>query len=593
MSTEHKATRISATPESRAFYNWMIEIHHLSPASSRSYSSAINNCEQLASELGISNTKLYGVSLEEAKDVIKQLKESSSFIEKNKQQHNRLDSSLDKFLMYLSGDRSTVSITDTSSCILDQLVPNTDEYWLGILTKFKKLRIDSAIDYARLIKEIKSSCNIDIDESNPKLKKAILKRLYDVGFVYDAFLYSPSSVLDEETNNKLITYIFERIDSGDKAVYFSRIWTEFTEEFSSQNIYGKEMLKHYLQKELGTLFSFNDECLYIGEEFNTVDLNSKISEVLIEVGLPISVLDIIQKLPDFEENEIKKCLNDNPRFIRNKPNEYFDVSIIDISHDEIKIISNILKHEISTRGFISWKELLELLSLKLANFDERFSLITEIGLRDVLRFHLNKEFSFNGNIISETNKKLSMKTIYESFARERDSFTLDELNTLKNELGSTIYFDAIYSNAIRISQTQFVKKGSIDFDVERIDCAISTFCSGEYIAISDVTSFSSFPYVGVSWNEYLLEYYVAEYSNKFKLIHTGFNADVCVGAIVKRSSKFESFQDVQIDALSKCSDVLGEDNALDYLCNHGFLARRRKASDFHLIVEKARIKRGE
>ena len=83
MATEHKATRISATPESRAFYNWMIEIHHLSPASSRSYSSAINNCEQLASELGISNTKLYGVSLEEAKDVIKKLKESSSFIEKN------------------------------------------------------------------------------------------------------------------------------------------------------------------------------------------------------------------------------------------------------------------------------------------------------------------------------------------------------------------------------------------------------------------------------------------------------------------------------------------------------------------------------
>lgn len=59
---EKTAVRTPPNANSSAFYQWMRNEMHLAESSSRSYASAINNCEQLARQIGLDSTALYGVS---------------------------------------------------------------------------------------------------------------------------------------------------------------------------------------------------------------------------------------------------------------------------------------------------------------------------------------------------------------------------------------------------------------------------------------------------------------------------------------------------------------------------------------------------
>ena len=64
------------------------------------------------------------------------------------------------------------------------------------------------------------------------------------------------------------------------------------------------------------------------------------------------------------------------------------------------------------------------------------------------------------------------------------------------------------------------------------------------------------------------------FSRKFKLLHTNFNMNSSVGSIVKKNVGIETFDDVIIRALAQSNIALNTDDALNYLCESGFLARR-------------------
>ena len=82
-----------------------------------------------------------------------------------------------------------------------------------------------------------------------------------------------------------------------------------------------------------------------------------------------------------------------------------------------------------------------------------------------------------------------------------------------------IYFEAIYENSLRISRDQFVAKTAAHFPVEAMDEALDRICIGKYIPLPEATNFGAFPYVGFPWNIFLLEHYVASYSQKYMLLH--------------------------------------------------------------------------
>lgn len=103
---EKAAVRTPPNANSSAFYQWMRNEMHLAESSSRSYASAINNCEQLARQIGLDSTALYGVSLEVATRTKDLLTATKEYAATNARQNNRLRAALVKYIQYLSAPES-------------------------------------------------------------------------------------------------------------------------------------------------------------------------------------------------------------------------------------------------------------------------------------------------------------------------------------------------------------------------------------------------------------------------------------------------------------------------------------------------------
>ena len=153
------------------------------------------------------------------------------------------------------------------------------------------------------------------------------------------------------------------------------------------------------------------------------------------------------------------------------------------------------------------------------------------------------------------------------------------------ELATVIYFDSVYENCLRISREQFVSKSHAQFPIADTDAAIDLLCTEDYVSIQDVTNFGAFPYAGFPWNSYLLEHYVAEYSQKYMLLHSNYNGTECAGAIVKRSAGIQTFEELIVDLLANNDVELKKAPVLQFLSDHGYLARRRYGNIEALIIK--------
>ena len=218
----------------------------------------------------------------------------------------------------------------------------------------------------------------------------------------------------------------------------------------------------------------------------------------------------------------------------------------------------------------------------------RYSHLPLVGFRDALKHKFFGQFNFQGNIISSVDEPIRMADIFAGFCRRRNTFTLADLDRLRADADTPgIYFEPVYENSVRISQDDFVSPESISFDIDAVDEAIGRFCNGDFIAIAEITSFASFPSMDVQWTSYLVETFVAKYSKKFKLLHNQYNATVCAGAILRADAKLYDYSQVLAAVLARANCELDSAAALDYLCNTGFLGRRRY-TDIDIVLSEAR-----
>ena len=215
-----------------------------------------------------------------------------------------------------------------------------------------------------------------------------------------------------------------------------------------------------------------------------------------------------------------------------------------------------------------------------------------IGWRDALKYKLGNRFSFTGNIISSKDKELSMSDVFAAYGEDQESFTLSELLAFAENMGSTIYFDALYQNAARVSQEQFVSRDDVSFRVKETDKALSRFCTGSYLALPEITDFGIFPEASHPWTPYLLEHYVAFHSKRYYLMHGGYNRNTVVGAMVKKENVYDSFDDLIVDVIAESGVPLQKKDVLNYLSDNGFIARRTYTGIEALMI-KARAKRNK
>ncbi|MCD7884239.1 MAG: hypothetical protein LUI87_11145 [Lachnospiraceae bacterium] len=579
-----------------SFYHYLIKKQNLSVATSRSYSSAIGSCETFAREHHYESWRLYTSDLTEAKATVDALFRDADFIEYNDRWHNQLRAAIAKLLVFIGDGTENIEI--------DVIAPRTasptpardfsyrnEPYEEVLKEKFRRgFRLDSAIELRRFRKFYADMHGMDVKEDDNEII-SIIRRLC---ILCDDRAYHPDVMLSPELKTKLLDYIEKCFDDGKTTIYYQALCTEFAEEFIDYPLHNNpDALKVYLSDVGYGKFYINRTC--ISKEANvTTDPLTEIRECLKEFGRPVKFEELFAALPHLPQSKIKFLLAANAEFVSNGQGTYFHESTVRLSDEEFENIASIIEQTIEEKDFIGGNELYDEIKVMYPYIIEENSELSVYGFRDALKYKFGDRFSFKGNIISAAGKELAMADVFANYARKHESFTLTELETLAHELASTIYFDSVYENSLRISQEQFVSKYRAQFNVPEVDAAMDRICSGDYMAIKQVNNFAVFPYVGFPWNSFLLEHYVAAYSKKYTLLHSGFNRAECAGAIVKRSANINSFDDFIVEFLKNTDVELKKTPVLQMLVQEGYLVRRRYANIEDLIIRaKAQRNRKE
>lgn len=589
-------TKLTDLEERQKFNDWMLS-SGMSKATIASYMSSFGQCVKSVANYKLCETSLWNVSnAEDASHIYDQLFGISEFYEYNKQQHNRFSAAFRKFIEYRSGGSPASLKPSQPARFAIEKMPTRRQENDPVLIRYKELldkyfqkgfRMESSLDMKKLRRFYQEQYGAELSDEDD----LVCQGISSVTILHDGKAYLPDSMLSQEKKEKLLQYIEDRFSSGCDAIYYGALFTEFEEAFQGERIYTPEMLKTYLSYINKGNYVLQRS--YLAKDY-TVQMNPEddIREYLKEAAGPVEVERLAAELSYIPEQKIKFALSTNNDFIWNATGEYFYEDCVHFSNSELEWISQFILDGFEERDFVTGNELVEAVEAHFPDIKEMYQWITPVGMRNVIGYKLNDRFSFNGNIISKYGEDLSMAEVYAKYCRKHSRFTLDELNVLKQELGSTIYFDEIYANSLRISQNEFVSQDMAQFDVEATDEAIGRICTGQYMSLQEIRDFGTFPYAGYPWNEYLLEHFVANYSQKFMLLHIGFSANVCAGAIVKQASSFKDFNDLLVDILANSNIVLDEDSALEYLRQQGYIARRRY-SDIGRIVTEAKVVRSK
>lgn len=384
--------------------------------------------------------------------------------------------------------------------------------------------------------------------------------------------YLPETMISDETSSKMLSYIDSTFSSGIRSIYYNALFENFSDELLESKISDAEMLKTYLYYALKDKYHFSSNS-FSTEAGRETDPTDEVNNYLLDRGGICTKEQIYNSLCHIPSEKISQILAANGEFVRNAKGEYFHADIVDLNEKELENISGIIRESIEEKDFISDSELYEMIQKCYPSIAERYSYLSLMGFREALGYKLQERFYFQGKIIS-ADKELSMAKVFGDFCRHNETVTLEQLEKLKDDLDTQIYYDAVYDNSLRVSETEFVSIDKADFDVSAVDAEIEKYFSREYVLLCEITSFMSFTYSGYMWNSYLLESYVYRYSKKFSLSHNSFGKNF-TGAIVRKGSPLGDFRRLAAQALADSRVELTESNALNWLNENKLLAVKR------------------
>lgn len=564
-----------------AFYQYLSKTLGMAEATCRSYSSAINNCESFAREHTLASWRLYTDNRSVTEETIKLLMANEAFQEYNAKQHNRFRAALQKFLAFIGSTNITFGTSSPENKVEESTPYRNEEYEAVFSQYFKKgFRMESPLEVRKFRRYYSAIHEKELSDSDD----VISNNIKALCILYDGKAFLPDVMLSEEVKTELYAYIDSAFAGGKIAIYYQALYAEFAEAFLDHHIHDADMLKAYLTATGNGQFYIQRS--FISKERNvTMDPLSEIRDCLIEYGRPVEYEELFEALAHIPQNKIKFILASNGEFVNNGQGAYFHEKIVRLSDEELEGIAEIISQTIDEKVFMGGNELYDAIKVKYSYIIEENKTLSVYGFRDALKAKLGDRFSFKGNIISHSGNELSMADVFAKYAQTHDSFTLSELQGLASNLATVIYFDAVYENSLRISKERFVSKAMAQFAISETDDVLDRVCVGKYIPICEVQNFGVFPYAGFTWNSYLLEHYVASYSHKYKLLHSGFNGTECAGAIVRRSAGIDSFDDLIVDIMVNNSIEMMKAPVLQYLSDKGYLARRRYSAIEPLIIK--------
>lgn len=569
------------------FYQWMLGHEKMAEATCRSYVSSVRGAEKYASEHGIESIRLYGVELSVAKESADRLFNDAGFVKYNEIQHNRFRAAITKLLLFLGDDDWSPVSGRNQVAKEDEYSPESLKPYADVLIEYftKGYRLGSNLEMKKFRRYFEEANGKSLEEESDTIEKMI----QECGIVYDGRVHMPENMLDDSLRSRLFEYIEKCFADGKTAIYFEALFREFSEEFLDHHMYDADMLKAYIRHMCGDRY-YIARSYFSKEKHAEADPIEDVRTFLRGRGEPVETEELCSVLSHIPEYKIRTILGTNGGFARNSKGEYFHADAFSVSQEELDNIAELISKEIAARDFISGDELYEAVRRKYPYIYEKNSIFSQLGWREALKYKLSDRFSFVGNVISAGDAGFSMSDVFASFAKERRAFTMDELMAFADSMGTVVYFDSLYKNAVRVSKDRFVNRDDVQFQVKETDRILDKYCKGNYLPLADIKDFAIFPEASHPWNIFLLEQYVASFSDRYYIMHGGYNRKAVAGAMVKKEKAYSDFDDFITDVLAQGNVNLKKKEVLDYLADNGFIARRSYTNIESLMI-KARARR--
>lgn len=397
-------------------------------------------------------------------------------------------------------------------------------------------------------------------------------------------------MLSEEDQQTVLNYIDRVLDSGKSVLYYSSIYAALEHQLES-TVLTEDLLISYLLATCQDRYILRNHYL-TNDPRAQVDLSEEIKNVMQAYGRPIHVDELKRSLNHLPSDQLERELHIHSEFIMDAFHMYFHESMVDLTDQELDQIADFIQGELDDQGYMVGSWIPKKLALLYPELSERLSFLTPLGVRGAVAYKLQDRFTFSGPVITSKGKAMNMIDVFALFCQSHVPFALDELADFAKECDSSIYWDTVHANCARVSEKEFVAAGAVHWDIPHVDAAIALYCPGKYISMQGIQYFDAFPYVGYTWNSYLLEQYVATVSRDFVLMHSSYAKNNTSGVIVRRNAGFNSFSDVLADILANAPVDLGKEPCLEYLANAGYITRR-KISDINEIISRARMLRSQ
>ena len=397
----------------------------------------------------------------------------------------------------------------------------------------------------------------------------------ECGIISDNKVFVPERILSNDVKRQIVSFIENHFFNGKRYIYYKTIFRKFENELLDSIIVDEKMLCTYLRYYYDDTWFFYKDYMTC-EENVSIDIDDIVIEYVREQGRVVL------------EDELVKVLG------------RFHIDLFVVTQQELEAVSEIIDKAIEKYEFVGSDELISDIRQNVPSIITNNSVLSDYGIRKALWCKLEGRYSFNNAIISAFGHNLSSKEALSSFAKTHEEYSLDEIDSLADSLGTVInyYLESLLEYSIRINHDIFVSKSKVQFDVDAIDNAIDNWCSKSqpFFPLKSITNFSLFPETQYPWTQRLLESFLLTSSKHYTLLKSDFlNKNNICGAIVYKGYK-ELFDDQSMmkpfDSL--LSIVLVRDNipltkdiAIAHLASEGYIVQRRY-SQIEQVLGKAK-----
>ena len=534
--------------------------------------------------------------------VVLKMRKDPKFIALDSEQQYRLVSAMNELIAF----RKTLvnSTAGTENAILTMKRadgdtvqdPTTSAIDPQVKQRYAAVLAENFVDGFRPTKTIDRNrfrmyyCNMygqELNEGDDDLVHTLMM----VGTFRDDRIFVKDEAEQKDLLEEVNETIMETFEAGASCIYLECLYTRYQARLAEiLHIYNVDSLE-------SVLFSSGKRNYF--KRYNYLFRNNKepaprrdVVDYMKNAPHPVTYSELGNSLWFIPLEKIKNVLVNAEGIVNVASETYFYAPNLPVNEDELRQIAEIIDHSLMQRNFISDVELMRLLEEHCPSVLMNTSNYTTWGLRNALAYLLCEKFSFRGAIISKKNEEISMAAVFKDLCQRSIQITVDELKSFASGMNAGVYWKSVYSEMIRVNQNEFVRRDQIHFDVKRIDSVLESLIPDVYMPVKSINLFLLFPTIDVPWNNFVLESYVANSSKEFKLLHVGYSATDCCGAIVRKESDISDYRTLVVDVLAQNTGWKTAKEALQLLVDLGY-QQRRGYSDIEKVMQEALARRDQ